>query len=425
LGRLGRTQEAIAASETALETLPFNPLAARDAALLRVKAGDREGARKILSRWQRASLRVDLLASYREFFGAAGRDPERLLRRPLVSVVIPLYNYGRFIRECIQSVLTQTYDRIEILVVDHGSTDDGPEKAKAFGERVRLLHCPREGTVHNTTAPLNMGIRAARGEFIAWLNADDLFLPEKIERQVDAALFDDRIGLVYSDYICEILRGVPEENLAYMRLNLTEEDRKQMDQEGRIRGMGRIPSFPEEEAVCRLLAGNFIIASTTLIRKALLEEMGYFDETLPQSQDYAMWLKIFASGWRAVHVAEALGVFRIHETNTRSWRTLATEINGVRRAVLGWPIERIDPRLKQDATAEQKAAAHFRLVEPLLLNGMLEEAIGQARLAAVLDPGHSAYQREQEKLHEALSGRGNATPNRARRRLAAKKAVAP
>lgn len=420
LHRLGRTVEARESTERALAALPFDPRVARDAASIRLQTGDAVGAREILDRWSLASGRVDLLASYSEFFITARQEPARLLKRPLVSVVIPLYNYGRFITECIRSVLQQTYEPIEVIVVDHGSTDDGPEKVRAFGDRVRFLSCLRDSSAHNTSAPLNMGILAARGEFISWLNADDLFLPEKIERQVDAVIMDDRVGLVYTNYIVEILQGVSPENLKFLHMGLEPDDWDFLAREGRIRGRGTIESYPRHEVLYRLLEGNFIIASTTLIRKAVFEEFGLFDECLPQSQDYAMWLRIISSSWKALRLPEELAVFRIHETNTKSWETMVSEISGVRREAISWPIEVFDPRLGNGSADEDRAAACHRLIHPLVMNGMHVEALEQIERALSLDPGNKRYHDERARLVDIL--RLGVVPTRAERRRRAREA---
>src|SRR5215831_667914 len=99
---------------------------------------------------------------------------------PLISVLITTHNYGRFIEEAIESVLSQDFpsDQVEILVVDDGSTDDTPERVKKYGLRIRYLYKPNGGQA----SALNFGIARACGEFIALLDADDLFLPGKLRR---------------------------------------------------------------------------------------------------------------------------------------------------------------------------------------------------------------------------------------------------
>src|ERR1039457_5929793 len=98
----------------------------------------------------------------------------------LVSVIMPTYNRGYVVGEAIESILNQTYDNIEVVVVDDGSTDNTQEKLKEYGDRIRVVYQRNSGPA----AARNRGIRAARGEIIAFLDSDDVWLPTILERQV-------------------------------------------------------------------------------------------------------------------------------------------------------------------------------------------------------------------------------------------------
>jgi glycosyltransferase involved in cell wall biosynthesis len=115
--------------------------------------------------------------------------------RPLISVLITTYNYGRFIEEAIDSVLSQDFplDQLEILIVDDGSTDNTSERVKKYGSRVHYFHKPNGGQA----SALNLGLAKARGEIVALLDADDLFLPGKLARIVEAFRHDPSLGMVY------------------------------------------------------------------------------------------------------------------------------------------------------------------------------------------------------------------------------------
>src|SRR5438309_4900890 len=99
---------------------------------------------------------------------------------PLVSVVVPNYNYGRYVREAVDSVLGQTYPAVEVIVVDDGSSDDSLSVLQSYGSKIKLVVQPNGG-VHKAR---NRGIEESKGEFVAFLDADDVWEPTKLERQV-------------------------------------------------------------------------------------------------------------------------------------------------------------------------------------------------------------------------------------------------
>jgi glycosyltransferase involved in cell wall biosynthesis len=113
--------------------------------------------------------------------------------QPRVSAVIPVYNGERYLREAIQSVLAQDYPDLELIVVDDGSTDGSAAIARSFGERVRYHHQPNAGL----SAAQNAGIEQARGRFIAYLDCDDLWMPDKIARQITVFDRDSAVDLVF------------------------------------------------------------------------------------------------------------------------------------------------------------------------------------------------------------------------------------
>ena len=122
----------------------------------------------------------------------AGRGPER----PLVSIVTPNFNYGRFLSETIRSVLDQRYPRIEHIVVDGGSTDDSLDVVRRFGSDVRLIEAPGTGQ----TEAINLGLRASAGRIVGYLNSDDLFFdPDSVQAAVDVLLADASAWMVYGD----------------------------------------------------------------------------------------------------------------------------------------------------------------------------------------------------------------------------------
>ena len=110
-----------------------------------------------------------------------------------ISVIIPTYNYGRFLREAIDSVLAQTYPAHEIIVVDDGSTDDTPRILAEYGDRIRVIRQENLGA----SAARNTGIAAARGEWVSFLDSDDLWLPRKLECDAARIAADPDLGMVH------------------------------------------------------------------------------------------------------------------------------------------------------------------------------------------------------------------------------------
>lgn len=177
--------------------------------------------------------------------------------QPLVSVVIPAYNAERFIGDAIESVLGQGYSNMEVIVVNDGSSDQTRPIVAGYGDQVRLIDQQNEGV----SRARNHGIRAASGRFIAFLDADDVWMPSKVEAQVEHLENHPDIGFVYTGYT------VVDENLSPLD------------------GV----SYPDPRTAWRntlLLEPPVIwISSTSMFRADLLQELDGFDERLSTSAD--------------------------------------------------------------------------------------------------------------------------------------------
>jgi glycosyltransferase involved in cell wall biosynthesis len=203
----------------------------------------------------------------------------------LVSVIIPTFNHGRFLAEAIQSALNQERDEIDIVVVDDGSTDDSPAVAGSFGGRVRYIW------QENTGLPgaRNTGIRAARGEYLAFLDADDAWLPGFLPEVMARWGTSSAVGAVHTGFCCVDADGhpLPQRNLT------TVADNQMYD---------------------RLLDGEFFIPSSVVARRACFERVGLFDEALRASEDWDMWLRV-AREYRFCGISRPLVKYRIHSGN--------------------------------------------------------------------------------------------------------------
>ena len=189
-----------------------------------------------------------------------------VLRPPRVSVIIPTYNRAALVAEAVASVLAQTCRDFEILVVDDGSTDGTAEALAAFAGQMTVLRQPARRGV---AAARNLGIAAARGRWLAFLDSDDLWLPEKLARQLAFLSAHPKLLLCQTEEIW-VRRGV--------RVNkpLTH----------RMAG-GNI--FLQSLRRC------LVSPSAVLLHRRLFEDHGGFDEDLPAAEDYDLWLRL---SWR-------------------------------------------------------------------------------------------------------------------------------
>ena len=122
-------------------------------------------------------------------------DLNRLSIGPLVTVVTPSFNQGRFIRETIESVLSQDYPNLEYMVIDGGSTDDTLSILKSYQDRFAWVSEPDRGQAH----AINKGWRCAKGEILAWLNSDDIYQPGAIRTAVEYFIHNQQVGMVYGE----------------------------------------------------------------------------------------------------------------------------------------------------------------------------------------------------------------------------------
>ena len=198
---------------------------------------------------------------------------------PLVSVVMPVYNTARFLKPAIDSVLNQTYRNIELLILDDGSTDDSQRILQEYEKqdsRIRIFL--NEGN-RGVAQVRNQGIRAARGTWIALLDSDDIWAPEKLEKQMQL-LLEKKAAIAYCsvDFI---------------------------DDQGQRTKSFLVPSSTDYK---RMLDCNYFICSTVVVKAGLLKEHPFTTDYY--HEDYVLWLELLKLNVKAVGEPEVLACYR-------------------------------------------------------------------------------------------------------------------
>ncbi len=204
---------------------------------------------------------------------------------PRVSVIIPTYNNGRYLAGALQSVFTQTYTDYEVVVVDDGSTDDTKEVVEPFEKQVRYLYQANSGIA----SARNLGISWASGEFIAYLDADDIWYPNKLEKQVGFLDAHPEFGLVHSDV------SIIDEHGRMLHFSFNRETKR---------------SVPRGRCLWELLDDCHIQILTVVERREWLDRVGGFDETLRTCEDYFHWIMASKSGASFGYIDEPLAKYR-------------------------------------------------------------------------------------------------------------------
>ena len=209
--------------------------------------------------------------------------------KPRVSVVVPAYNAASTIGPALESVFRQSVRDFEVIVVDDGSTDATRGVLAGYGERIRVLTKVNEG---KPAAARNLGVRAAQGELVAFLDSDDWWREDKLERQV--ALFDERpnVGLVYT-------------------ADAT------VDADGKVLSVNPCPPEARGRIYELLTVRNVMVGSSVMARREAIVQAGGFDEGLTSIENWDLWIRI-ARDWGIEYVDEPLTLYRVHAGNRSS-----------------------------------------------------------------------------------------------------------
>lgn len=228
---------------------------------------------------------------------------------PLVSVVIPAFNDARYIRQAIESVLAQTHPALDVVVVDDGSTDETVAVVREFGPAVRVIEQQNRGAA----AARNRALQEIRGEYVAFLDADDFWHPRKIEAQLRHLRGCGKCVAVYCNKI--EIRGRSAESFGTGTLADAELDRLSTD----ARDSGWL--------YLALLRDSVVHTSTVLVPREALSRIGTFDESLRKGQDLEFWLRLSRLG--PIHRLETvLSAYRVHGASI-SHRLMSTNYHAL------------------------------------------------------------------------------------------------
>ncbi len=206
---------------------------------------------------------------------------------PLISVIMPTYNHARYIKESVDSVLSQTYPALELIIIDNYSGDNTEEIVRSCNDpRLSYYKFANEGVIARSR---NFAIERAKGEFIAFCDSDDLWQPEKLRLQI------------------ELFRREPGTDLVYCRRALILAGNKKY-----IRAFRDISTFDG------LLLSNAIPCSSVMIKKEILLDHGSFDEDpfLTTFDDTELWLRLLQGGGKIRSLDQALISYRMHPSST-------------------------------------------------------------------------------------------------------------
>lgn len=225
--------------------------------------------------------------------------------RPLVSIVIPVYNGSNYMAEAIDSALAQTYDNLEIIVVNDGSKDEGKSEkiARSYGNKIRYI--PKENG--GSSSALNEGIKNMRGQWFSWLSHDDLYHKDKVQKQVeylnsllDSGIEETKLWKNVLFTACDYINGEGK----CIKKSKFENDKALSDKIAKLSG--------NEYLICEPTKYNFY-GCGCLVNKKAFEEVGGFDETLRLINDLDMWYRLYAGDFKLHYMPEALTIGRIHK----------------------------------------------------------------------------------------------------------------
>jgi glycosyltransferase involved in cell wall biosynthesis len=255
---------------------------------------------------------------------------------PLVSVVMPAYNCAEVVAEAIESALAQGYPNLEILVVNDGSTDDTATVLARFADRIRVIDVPNGGPARAR----NIGLGRARGEYIAFLDADDVWIPGKLAAQVAHLQAHPEVGVCYTGW--HVWHG--DDRGVFVRPPWS----------ARALSAPAIDAAHSGWIYGRLLFDCELLTTTVMIRAGVARETGFFDTALAVGEDYDYWLRL--SRARQITRLDCIGaLYRVLANSaSRTARRVNFEYEVVRTAVERFGMANPDGSLVDARALEQR-----------------------------------------------------------------------
>ena len=225
---------------------------------------------------------------------------------PLVSVVIPLYNAQEYIAETIESVISQTFTNWELLVIDDCSTDNSVNFVKQFeGQDQRIKLIELSDNFGGPAGPRNVGVKEAKGEYIAFLDADDIWVKSKLKYQINYMLSN---------------------NLNFSSTNLFRINESSKNIESQYKVSGLLNKIKGKSSLRDLIMGNFIATSSVVLKKDRLLDFNE-DVNLIAVEDFYLWLEIFnQKGNRYGYINEKLLTYRVVSNSISERGTCKQEV---------------------------------------------------------------------------------------------------
>lgn len=208
--------------------------------------------------------------------------------KPLISIITPTYNREDFLGQAIDSVLAQTYQNFEFFIIDDGSTDNTRSLVESYADpRIRYYHQENQGQ----SVARNLGLSMAKGDFICFLDSDNYWFTDKLEKNLNAFESNPEADIVYGDGV-----SIDEQGNEVSRVNMQ-------------RHSGRIAHL--------MLKDNFVSMNTTMARRRCFDEMGGFSGKRRVADDYDLWLK-FSARYNYLYIPEHMSYYRIMDDQISS-----------------------------------------------------------------------------------------------------------